>query len=552
MNPLVRGPFDADFYLETYPDVRASGMDPREHYLNFGQAEGRMANASEMYGSEPVPFDADFYLATNPDVASAGVDPYEHYVQFGRLEGRLPTPPEPISAQPFADDHVVAGYPDFDADFYFEAFPDIAASGMPALSHYLQYGRYEQRVTHAVDVSEQWREGAIDPARDTIVVVSHDASRTGAPILAWNVCRQLAERFNVVSILLADGPLLDIFRETCAQTIVLPSPEMRHPLVLERLVRDIAKRLNVRGVLVNSIESRMIVEPLAKHGYRVVLLIHEYASYTHSPASIDTAVNHASTVVFSAQSVRDDLLDSLTRDSLPSSIVLRQGKSLIPASLVTTSVSVPDEVQASTAAPIDTYDEVEALLRGLSPRPRLVLGAGTVQFRKGVDLFFATAAELARQRPGDNTLFVWVGDDPDTDLSYTACLNAQLRASRRTGGHVRLMKSTDQFEKLYALADVFYLSSRLDPLPNVAIDAMTAGLPVVCFEDTGGIPEMLQDSAFADASVVPFSNTVQASEKIAALLDNEDLSTQIGQKNQRIAEQRFNMDKYVARLIDLL
>ena len=41
----------------------------------------------------------------------------------------------------------------------------------------------------------------------------------------------------------------------------------------------------------------------------------------------------------------------------------------------------------------------------------------------------------------------------------------------------------NSLEPVYAMADIFLLSSRLDPFPNVAIDAMLAGLPVVCFEN---------------------------------------------------------------------
>ena len=36
------------------------------------------------------------------------------------------------------------------------------------------------------------------------------------------------------------------------------------------------------------------------------------------------------------------------------------------------------------------------------------------------------------------------------------------------------------------MADLFYVSSRLDPLPNVAIDAGMLGLPVICFEGATG------------------------------------------------------------------
>lgn len=74
------GLFDGKWYLEQYPDVAADGMDPVEHYVHHGAAEGR----------NPGPeFDTKYYLENNLDVASAGVNPLQHYVEHGRQEGRL-------------------------------------------------------------------------------------------------------------------------------------------------------------------------------------------------------------------------------------------------------------------------------------------------------------------------------------------------------------------------------------------------------------------------------------------------------------------------------
>ena len=47
--------------------------------------------------------------------------------------------------------------------------------------------------------------------RQTIVVVSHEASATGAPILALNICKELSERSNVALILLKGGELVESF-----------------------------------------------------------------------------------------------------------------------------------------------------------------------------------------------------------------------------------------------------------------------------------------------------------------------------------------------------
>ena len=71
--------FSADWYLARYPDVAAAGMDPLEHYLRHGAAEGR----------DPGPdFCTGAYLRRYPDVAQAGVNPLLHYLMHGQSEGR--------------------------------------------------------------------------------------------------------------------------------------------------------------------------------------------------------------------------------------------------------------------------------------------------------------------------------------------------------------------------------------------------------------------------------------------------------------------------------
>jgi len=80
--------FDAEWYLNTYPDVAAAGVDPAEHYLSSGAEEGR----------DPGPnFCTNIYLRRFPDVATAGINPLLHYLTHGRKEGRKLPPAVPLS-----------------------------------------------------------------------------------------------------------------------------------------------------------------------------------------------------------------------------------------------------------------------------------------------------------------------------------------------------------------------------------------------------------------------------------------------------------------------
>jgi hypothetical protein len=159
--------FDEDYYLLSYPDIRKAGLDPLEHYLNFGWREGRDPSFS---------FSTTFYLKTYPDVRLAGFCPLVHYVLFGAAEGRLPTEiPEtdPVRRRVkelFDPVFYSARYPElhgdllehyltygwlegrdpnssFETNFYLEEYPDVRATGICPLVHYVASGANEGRTT---------------------------------------------------------------------------------------------------------------------------------------------------------------------------------------------------------------------------------------------------------------------------------------------------------------------------------------------------------------------------------------------------------------------
>ena len=71
--------FDGNWYLDAYPDVAASGINPAQHYVRYGADEGR----------DPGPrFSTSKYLNRYPDVARAGMNPLVHYLEFGLDEQR--------------------------------------------------------------------------------------------------------------------------------------------------------------------------------------------------------------------------------------------------------------------------------------------------------------------------------------------------------------------------------------------------------------------------------------------------------------------------------
>lgn len=74
------GLFDVKWYIERYPEIAWSGIDPVLHYVRYGAGEGR----------DPAPwFSTSAYVQANPDVASSSINPLYHYIRFGVAEGRV-------------------------------------------------------------------------------------------------------------------------------------------------------------------------------------------------------------------------------------------------------------------------------------------------------------------------------------------------------------------------------------------------------------------------------------------------------------------------------
>lgn len=105
--------FDQHYYLEEYPDVQKSKMDPYLHYLSHGISERRNPNKY---------FDTYWYLERNPDADKEGFDPLGHYMREGVRRGLDPGP-------------------DFSTRIYLNRHPDLERRGVNPLQHFLDCSR---------------------------------------------------------------------------------------------------------------------------------------------------------------------------------------------------------------------------------------------------------------------------------------------------------------------------------------------------------------------------------------------------------------------------
>lgn len=188
--------FDVDWYLERYPDVRKSRINPWMHYCKYGWKEGRSPS--------PI-FDGPAYLRKHPDVAKAKINPLVHFLRFGKIGGRFrPIPlksavtdefkasvalrsglfnpawyakyamlPSSLGRLELAKHYIAspssAAFPPsryFNGPRYLYLSPDVAEHKMNPLWHYLMFGKYEGR---GIDVVETAK-----PPRFSVVMATYN------------------------------------------------------------------------------------------------------------------------------------------------------------------------------------------------------------------------------------------------------------------------------------------------------------------------------------------------------------------------------------------
>jgi glycosyltransferase involved in cell wall biosynthesis len=376
----------------------------------------------------------------------------------------------------------------------------------------------------------------LNQLRETVLIISHEATRTGAPIVTYNVAKRLRRRYNIVALLLEGGELVEHFADLCAAVIGPITRADWHPVEAEYIVRHLLSSYSISYAIANSTESRLFIPALTSAFVPVTSLIHEFASYTRPKGALGEGLDWSTQIVFSTDITANSALKEHPRLSNRTIHVLPQGRC---------------EVPRGTAKVLT--NNVESLRKILRPKgyddALVVLGAGFVHIRKGIDLFFSCAAAVAALIPKRPVRFVWIGNGYDlvNDPGYSTYLGEQIARSGLEG-KVAIIDAIEDLEPAYAMADVFFLSSRLDPLPNVTIDAAFHGLPVVCFENASGMAALLATEASLRVCVVPHLDVAGAARVIAEFANDEGARRRVGDATRFFAEATFDLSRYVACL----
>lgn len=371
-----------------------------------------------------------------------------------------------------------------------------------------------------------------------ILFISHDASRTGAPILLLNLMRWIRQHTSWdLDVLLPCGGELQGEFDKLGNTLMLPmwSPEWNVTAVRDRLAR---RRMLSR---LKAGDWSLVYSNTATNGETLKILgdqrpvvshIHELATTIRSfgPDNFDSVRRHTTRYIACSDAVKSDLTNGWPIE--PTAVDVIHGfVNLPPLQDDATKAGLRCRIRRELGIPADAF---------------VVGGSGYATWRKAPDLFIGLAHALKKRSPAADTHFVWVGAlSPGFELP---AIEHDLRGLGLEG-RVHFIGGRDNPLDYFHAFDVFAMVSREDPFPLVCLEVASIGKPIVCFDYAGGTRELVEDDC---GSVVPFQDIDAMADAVLKLRLCEELRRNQGQRAAAKVRLRHDIDSAAPKIVDIV
>ena len=477
-NPIL----DMEHYSDRYPEVDFDYVPILIHFLTSTDHEGAIAN-----------FDRKQYCDKDHNLVNANFSPEEHFLRYANTE------PHRI---PFSF---------FSSSYVKHQFPGPGVVAQSSAIRYYEEKRYK---------------------KNKVVLVSHNAHRTGAPLIALRLAECLAQNTEIelYTIVFGDGPLVNDFKK-CSHVSVTENAYGADQEENRRILESI-NISSIDFIIANSAESRIFLECDSIAYVPKISLVHEMAEpYEYEDWEKIFELNQH--VVFPSEAVRR--VSQAKFIEFGKSNDYSYKTSVIPQGLLIENFGRYNK-QKNRAA---IKEELN-----LPSNAKVILGCGVVDFRKGTDLFIDAAIQTINSYPED-VYFLWLGKSIDYSKNdnyfYWKLKNIDNQITKK----IIFIDGAKNVEPYFQAADLFLLSSRSDPFPCVMHEAMSSGLPIIYMKESGGAEEMVGDRCGIG---VDFESSKQMSDAIVSLLSNDNQRREFGETGQNIIDTKYRYGTYVEKI----
>lgn len=330
-----------------------------------------------------------------------------------------------------------------------------------------------------------------------ICFVSHNATRTGAPIVLLHFLKWLKSNKGIRAdvLFLEEGELVDEFKKV-SNVFAIKQSKKSSIFLIKKFIKKIfqkdielsahLKRLsNYDEVIFNTASSFRILHLIEKKGNtKFIAWIHEQ-SY-----SIETWYKDFFTVENLSKFDRIVVVSEYIREY----IIRTKG---ISSGLI------------KVVYPFIDTKEMENKLLNSSERIKkeFIVGACGMQlWLKGPDLFLKVAQYVSQRQPEIALKFRWIGGEGE----MTTAIKYEIE-KLNLSGLVEFTGAKENAALFFSEFDLFLLTSREDSFPLVVLEACSNKLPVICFDQIGAIVKLV---SIIPENVVSYSDVEAMAERI--------------------------------------
>jgi glycosyltransferase involved in cell wall biosynthesis len=387
----------------------------------------------------------------------------------------------------------------------------------------------------------------MEPAKK-VLFISHEASRTGAPLLLLSFLKWFRDNTSVPFLILlkSEGEMEFEFRKL-APTLVLDrlgfgwcsSPgrkidnlwlHLKRVWGLQKLSRELIQE-GIGLIYSNTITNGDLIQGLSHLHCPIITHVHELDQLIRASGLKNIRLVRKYTHHYIAAS-----------EAVKRNLVNQHGIALERVGVVHSAIPFPVE---------DHEDKRMArtkLLEKLQiPQESLLVGAcGSTCLHKGTDLFIELARVILGAKPRVSVNFVWVG--PETPGLKFNTLRQRVQ-DLGLSGHVHFVGNQANPLDYFAAFDVFALTSREDSFPLVMLEASMFEKPIVCFGCSGGAKEFVEDDC---GFVIPHLDVGLMAKKIILLLESRVLRDQFGRCALRKLRERHTMEVAAPKIVNVI
>ncbi len=230
--------------------------------------------------------------------------------------------------------------------------------------------------------------------------------------------------------------------------------------------------------------------------------------------------------------------------------------SIIPSK----SVKIPNGVDTGRFHPLEKKEKAELCKNlGFSPQDKIVLYVGTIRREKGIDLLLDAWDRVLVEVPQALLVMVGplcpicpklkVGDKEFVDYIRPKIgffvQGKEVHLLQNKKNRIQLLGVMDGVERYYQVADLFAFPSRREGMPNVVMEAMASGVPVVANDIEEITGELIQNER--EGTIVCNESSEAFAAAIIGLLNHPDRRLQIAVTARKKVEENFSALQFIER-----